>query len=58
MEDRLERARHQTDLSHFEYGEDEEFLSIVEFCPNTQLAIKILGKVIHLLPELRGPRAD
>lgn len=59
MEDRLERARsHQGDLNSFEHMNDEEFLRIVEFCPNTHMAIKILGKVMNLVPELRGPRAD
>ena len=37
---------------------DDEFAKIVEFSPNIEMGIKIISKIIKLLPEMRGPRAD
>ena len=59
MEEKIERARHfNGDLNHFEYINDEDMLRITEFCSNTNMAIIILRKVMSLVPEIRGPRAD
>lgn len=57
MDSRLQKAKNVT-LNNFEFADDEDFKRIVGFCNNTQMAIKILGKIVHLLPELRGPRDD
>ena len=54
----MERAKNNSDLNNFEYINDAEFLKITEFCSNTNMAIKILSRIMNLIPELRGPRAD
>lgn len=57
LEERLDKAKN-SNFSNFDYFEDEDFKRIISFCPNSQVAVRILGKVVQLLPELRGPRAD
>ena len=59
MEEKIERAKYfNGDLTHFDYINDEDMLRITSFCSNTNMAIKILRKVMNLVPEIRGPRAD
>lgn len=58
VEDKLERARNVVDLSQFEYVDDEEFCKVTAFCQNPKTAIKILGKIMQTMPDIKGPRND
>ena len=51
-----ERADRHGD--HFEYYDDEEFLRVVGFCQNTEVAIKVLSKIVTMLGNIRGSKTD
>lgn len=44
--------------SHFEFYEDEEFMKVVDFCQNSEVAIKMLSKIVAMLTNVRGSKAE
>lgn len=44
--------------THFEFYEDEEFMKVVDFCQNSEVAIKMLSKIVGMLTHVRGSKAE
>ena len=55
---KLNQARHNPRQLFSDVVKDEEFLRIVGFCQNPETAVKMLGKIIQSVPEMKGPRID
>lgn len=41
-----------------DFTNDEDFIKITNFCNNTRTAVKMLGKIVQTIPEMKGPRID
>ena len=56
-EERLMRVRNSSENS-MDLSKDEDFIKITSFCSNTRAAVKMLGKIVQTIPEMKGPRID
>jgi hypothetical protein len=41
-----------------ELSTDEDLLKMTSFCQNVRTAVKMLGKIVHTIPAIQGPRID
>lgn len=57
-DDQLAKARENADINIVDLANDDEFSKITNFCQNPRTAIKMLGKIIQTIPEMKGPRID
>lgn len=37
---------------------DDDLLRVTNFCQNPRTAIKMLGRIVQTVPEVKGPRID
>jgi hypothetical protein len=57
-DDQLAKARENADINIVDLANDDEFSKITNFCQNPRTAVKMLGKIIQTIPEMKGPRID
>lgn len=57
-DDQLAKARENADINIVDLSNDDEFSKITNFCQNPRTAVKMLGKIIQTIPEMKGPRID
>ena len=57
-EERLSQARCSPEDNWADIVREEDFLRITNFCQNPQVAVKMLGKIIQTVPDVKGPRID
>lgn len=57
-DDQLSKARENADINIVDLANDDEFSKITNFCQNPRTAVKMLGKIIQTIPEMKGPRID
>ena len=56
--EKMNKAKLNIDTNHPDLINDEEFVRITSFCQNPKTAVKMLGKIIQTIPEIKGPRID
>ena len=56
--EKLNQAKCSPEHSWSDIVKDEDFLKITSFCQNPQTAVKMLGRIIQTVPEIKGPRID
>ena len=56
--EKLNQARCQPEKNWSEIIKDEDFLKVTNFCQNPEIAVKMLGRIIQTVPEIKGPRID
>jgi len=56
-EERLMRVRNSSE-NRMDLSKDEDFIKITSFSSNTRTAVKMLGKIVQTIPEMKGPRID
>jgi len=57
-QEKLNQARCQPEKNWSEIIKDEDFLKVTSFCQNPEIAVKMLGRIIQTVPEIKGPRID
>lgn len=57
-EEKLNEARCHPERNWSDISKDEDFSKITSFCQNPQVAVKMLGRIIQTVPEIKGPRID
>jgi hypothetical protein len=57
-DDQLAKARENADINIVDLANDDEFSKITNFCQNPRTAVRMLGKIIQTIPEMKGPRID
>lgn len=52
------QARGNPEMHCPDMANDEDLLRVTNFCQNPRTAVRMLGRIVQTVPEVKGPRID